>query len=58
MTPADRLRQQAERCLRLASATLDQEVADALNRLAAESLAQAAKLENEGSNAGNPQRKG
>jgi hypothetical protein len=49
MTPAERLRQQAERCLRLASQTLDREIADALNKLATESLEQADRLEKQGS---------
>lgn len=42
---AARLRQQAERCLRLAQQTSDAKVAEALRTFAAESLAKAQELE-------------
>jgi hypothetical protein len=45
MTEAERLREQAERCLRLAKATTDRELAENLTTLAAEYLDSAQTLE-------------
>jgi len=45
MTPAERLRAQAERCLQLAQQARDQSIADTLTSLAAKSLERVTELE-------------
>jgi hypothetical protein len=45
MTEAERLREQAERCLRLAARTIASDLTEALQKLAADYLAQARALE-------------